>query len=139
MSRWATVCVIAGVSFTGCRAELIDANEFLDDYAESGDWGNDSTMHIQGINRGVKGLTFGIKFASIEISKINNVRSAVAAAKASKVTFRITITDDPFDIDVNGSTDPTAQGGWLQYPGLHSEGWAEDVTMRFVAKSVYTP
>ena len=130
MARWATLCEIGGVEFTGCRVEIVDAGGFRSQYAGSVDWANDGTPHIQAVNRGVKGIQFGLRMASAEGSKLESVFSAIATGEGTQVGIVVTVTDGIFDIDVTAVADYSVD--WFTF-AKHSEGWYEDVTLRFIS------
>lgn len=135
MARWATLVEIAGVSFTGCRAEIVDPAGFLSIYAGSVDWANDGTAHVQVFNRGVKGIPFGIKMVSSAITSLSPMVAAVQAAQAADLNFRVKITEGLYTIDVMAVPDYNASPSWLTH-GKHSEGWYEDILMRFISEAV---
>ena len=128
MARWATFCEIAGVSFTGCRVEILDGDPFLDTHAGSVEWGNDGTPHVQTLDRGVRGIQFGLRMLTAEASKIQAVCAAIQGAP----TFTVYIDDGMYSVAVNGVKDWSQK--WLTH-GPHSEGWYDDVVWRFVAHS----
>ena len=132
MARWATECKIAGVTFTGCRAEILDGQQFLSPLAGSVDWANDSKPHIQTFDRGVEGIQFGIQMLSQESAKIDQVFDAINAALATADTFEVEITDGLYDVNVNCVPDYSQK--WFDH-GKHSEGWYENTTWRFVVES----
>lgn len=131
MARWATLCEIAAVEFTGCRAELINAGQFKTERVGSVDWANDGTPHVQTINRGVKGIPFGVRFASAEGTKLDQVFTAIDAAGDNTIVVKI--TDGIFTVNVNASPDYSQE--WFTFD-KHSEGWYESVTLLFISKSV---
>lgn len=133
MARWATLCEIAGVSFTGCRAEVVDGEEFHSPRAGSVDRGNDGTPHIQVVDRGVKGIQFGIVLMTAEATKITSVLSAYQITEGLGSTFPVKINDGIYNINVNVFRDYTNP----KFPelGRHSEGWYENVLWRFVVES----
>lgn len=132
MARWATVCVIAGITYTGCRVEIIDAGPFRSQNAGSVDWANDGTPHVQTIDRGVKGIQFGLKMVSAEASKLESVFAAIVVAESTQASIGVDVEDGIFDIDVNAVPDYSMD--WFTF-GKQSEGWYEDVTLRFIAVS----
>lgn len=135
MARWATLVDIAGVDYTGCRAEIIDGQAFLSPMVGSVDWANDMTPHVQLINRGVKGIQFGINMLSVESSKITSTVNNIKTAQSTNTTVRVRITDGLYTIDVNAVPDYSQQE-WLTH-GPHSEGWYQNVVWRFVSKGQY--
>lgn len=134
MARWATFCELGGVSFTGCRVELMDAGPFKSIYSGSVDQGNDGSVDIQTVNRGVKGIHFGTKMASAEASKLTDLFAAIATAEGTQAQIRLQITDGIFTIDVDGTPDYTVD--WFTW-GKQSEGWYEDVTLRWISGDVH--
>jgi len=133
MARWATTVTIGGVDFTGCRAEIIDGEPFFSEYVGSVDYGNDKTVHAQVVNRGTKGVAFGIQFVSSEQGDIEDLVDAVRAAQGSNATFNTTITDGIFEVNVNSIPDYNQSKGWLTL-GKHSEGWYENMLIRVISK-----
>lgn len=130
MARWATDCIIGGVSFAGCRVEIVDAGAFRSQYAGSVDWANDGTPHIQTVNRGVKGIQFGFRMVSAQGTKLEDVFAAIQAGEATQVGIEVSATDGIFAIDVDAVADYSVD--WFTF-GKHSEGWYEDVTLRFIS------
>lgn len=130
MARWATNIKIAGVDFTGCRAEILDGAGFQSAYAGSVDWANDAKPHTQVFNRGVKGIPFGIKFVSTDISRLQSTLAAIATAQGTNTTVVVELTEGIYTIKVNAVPDYSQT--WLIH-GKHSEGWYEDVAFRFVS------
>lgn len=130
MARWATNVKIAGVDFTGCRAEILDGAGFQSAYAGSVDWANDAKPHSQVFNRGVQGIPFGIQFTSTEIAKLITVLANIATAQGSGSTFVVELTEGLYTINVNAVPDYSQT--WLIH-GKHSEGWYEDVSLRFIS------
>lgn len=133
MSRFATVCEIAGVVFTGCRANVVEAVGTLSNYGGSMDYGNDHEPHAQVFNRGKKGVPFGIKFASLEQSKIEQVRAAIEAAMAANTTFVVEINDSIYSINANCIR--AFDREWIEHPPEHSESWMKDTTIWFTIKT----
>jgi hypothetical protein len=135
MARFATTAVIAGVTFTGCRVTLVDAQELLTQFIGSSEVGNDGSVNDQFINVGVKGKTFGVKMDTAESTKIQSVLAALNSAEADRTTFVVHIVDFDglYDINVNCGRDKNANP-WINHDG-HSEGWLENVVMRFQVHS----
>lgn len=134
MARWATLVEVAGNSFTGCRAEVVDGQGFLSVYGGSVDWANDGRAHVQVFNRGIKGIAFGIQMLSTQISILQDTIADVQTSQAANATFRVKITEGLYTIDVMVVPDYSA-GNWLTH-GKHSEGWIENVLMRFISEAV---
>lgn len=132
MARWATVCKIADITFTGCRAEVVDGEPFLSPVAGSVEWANDNKPHIQVFDRGVEGIQFGITMASQQISKIEDAVENINAAISTGATFEVEIDDGIYEIAVNCFPDFSQK--WY-VAGKHSEGWYEGITWRFVSES----
>ncbi len=132
MARWATTAVLGGVSFSGCRVELIDAQGFKSQNVGSVDYGNDGTAHVQAINRGVKGIPFGLRMVSALGTQLTSLFAAIEAAENTQSSIEIEVVDGIFDIDVNAVPDYSQE--WFQY-GTHSEGYYEGVTLRFISLS----
>jgi hypothetical protein len=131
MARWATLVEIAGVSLTGCRAEILNGEGFHSAYVGSNEFANDGDVHTQVVNRGTKGILFGIKFVSTQSSDLADILSAIQTAQAARVTFNVKINDGLYSVDHACNPDYSQQ--WLAH-GEHSEGWYQDVTFRFVTK-----
>lgn len=136
MARWATFCEIAGNSFTGCRAELVDGHQFNSLYVGSIDFGNDGMPHVQVVNRGVKGIQFGISMVSALGTTIQAALADIQAAQAGNTTFEVEITEGLYTVAVNAVPDYN-QTPWFSYR-KHSEGYYEEALWRFVAQSVIT-
>ena len=132
MARWATTIVIAGVTFTGCRGELIDAEKFLSNYVGSVKWANSGDAISQVVNVGKKGNTFGIRMISAEISKLQTMFTNIEAATAALGTFAVNIVDAEYNINVNCIKDFNQK---FYTRGKAGEGWAEDVVLRFISRS----
>lgn len=133
MARWATLAEIASNSFTGCRVILLDPHAFNSIYVGSIDWGNDSTPNQQVVNRGVKGIQFGVSMDSAQESIISATLVDIQAAQAGNTTFDVHITEGLYDINVNAMVDYSVPA-WFTYE-KHSEGWYEKCVWRFVAHS----
>jgi hypothetical protein len=133
MARWATKVIIAGVDFTGCRATLIDAQAFHSDFAGSADWANDNTVHTQVVNRGKKGIRFGVQFLSTEQDKLEDMILAIQTAQNTNTTFVVDVEEGFYDVEVNAVPDYSVDP-WFTHD-KHSEGWYENVTLRFISKS----
>lgn len=133
MARWATEVVIAGVDFTGCRAEVLDGDGFVSNVAGSVDWGNDFSPSIQVFDREKKGIAFGLQFGTMAIDKLNDTIDAIQAAAALQTGFRVQVEEGLFSderaIDVDAVVDYNQR--WLT-KGPHSEGYIEGVTLRFI-------
>lgn len=134
MARWATLCEIQSVVFTGCRVELIDAGGFKSQNAGSVDWANDGTPHVQTVNRAARGIQFGLRMASAEGSKLTDVFDDIVAEESSQDPIRIKITDGIFNLDVWAVPDYSQD--WFTW-AKHSTGWYEDVTLRFISIDQY--
>jgi hypothetical protein len=131
MARWATLCEIAGVSFTGCRAEIVDPEGFNNIYAGSVDWGNKSGTNVQVVNRGVKGVLWGIKMQTASSTNLSNTLAAIATALAtSNHYFRVKHTEGIYTLDLNCVPDYTQGDKWFTHD-KQSEGWYENVLWRF--------
>lgn len=130
MARWATVCEVAGISFTGCRVELVNAEAFKNVLAGSVDFANDGTPHVQVLNRGVKGIQFGLKFVSTPQTDLTALFAAIDVAQGSNNSFTVEVADGLFDIDIQAVPDYTVE--WFTYE-KHSEGWYENVVLRFIS------
>jgi hypothetical protein len=130
MARWATLCEIAGVSFTGCRAEIVDPEGFNSVYAGSIDWGNKGGTNVQVVNRGVKGVLFGIKMESAESTQLANTLFAISSALSGGNAFRVQHTEGLYTLDLDCEPDYTQGDKWFSH-GKQSEGWYENVLFRF--------
>ena len=130
MARWASTCVLGGVVFSGCRVELIDAGGFKSPLAGSIDWGNDGSPDVQTINRGVKGIPFGLRMKSAEGTDLTDLFAAIDAAGSAGIAMEI--VDGIFNLDILGGPDYSQE--WFLWE-KHSEGWYEGVTLRFVSKA----
>lgn len=129
MARWATLCEIGTTEFTGCRVELLDGGQFKSQNVGSVDWANDGTPHVQTVNRGVKGIQFGLRMASALGTKLEDVFAEIQTLEATQSGIQVQVTDGMFDIDVIAVPDYSTD--WFTF-GKHSEGWYEDVTLRFI-------
>jgi len=131
MARWATTIVIAGIVFTGCRADILDGDQFASPYRGSVEWANDGTADAQIVNIGTKGNPFGISLLSNEIVKIKQALTAINLAVADNTTFAVNVVDEVYAINVNAIPDWNQK--WFSH-GIHSEGWLESVVFRFVSR-----
>lgn len=136
MARWATVCEIAGNSFTGCRAVILDGHQFNSIYIGSVDWANDSSVKAQVVNRGVKGIQFGISMLSAEMSKVTDTLSDIQTSQAANSNFRVTISEGLYALDLLCVPDYTVENGFFTYD-KHSEGWLENGVWRFISQAQY--
>lgn len=133
MARFAILCEIAGVSFTGCRVNVVNSEDVLDAFSGSADWGNDNTPHIQVFGAGPNGKFLVLEFVSQEInSHLLPLLDAIETAENANETFTIQVQDGMYDIDVEATKDYTKK--WLTH-GKHSEGWYEGITMSFLIKA----
>ena len=131
MARWATTIVIAGIVFTGCRADILDGDQFASVYRGSVEWANEGTADAQIVNVGTRGNPFGIALLSNEIIKIKQALAAVNLAVANNTTFAVNVVDEVYTINVNAIPDWNQK--WFSH-GPHSDGWLESVIFRFVSK-----
>jgi hypothetical protein len=132
MARWATKIEIADEVFTGCRGEILDAQQFLSNRAGSLDWANDGTAHVQTIVRGTRGIQFGLKMQSALSTKVLNMFANIQTTQTSGTTFRVEIIDGLYNVEVDAVPDYTQD--WFTHDG-HSEGWVENLVLRFISKS----
>lgn len=132
MARWATVCVVGGVTFTGCRVEMVDAEPFLSTRTGSTDWANDGTVYIQAVDRSTRGIQFGLNMVSAEGTKIQDVINAVNTAAGTQDGIEIEVTDGIISIDVIATADYTKES-WFHL-GQQSEGWYTNVSFRFISQ-----
>lgn len=132
MARWATLCELAGVVYTGCRVELVDAGAFKSQNVGSVDWANDGTPVVQTVNRGVKGIQFGLKMVSAEGTKLQDLFNAIVTAEGTESAVVVKVTDGIFTVNVNAVPDYSQD--WFTFE-KHSEGWYENVTLRFISIS----
>ena len=130
MPRWASTAEIAGVVFTGCRAEILDGAKFASPIRGSVDWGNDGTPNTQIINIGQKGIPFGVSMLSNETSKIKDALDAINYIVGIGGQFRVHIVDELYTIDVYAL--PDYNQDWFA-TGRPAEGWVENVVFRFVS------
>ena len=131
MPRWATQAEIAGVSFTGCRVEIIDGEAFASPHRGSVEWANSGLADFQTVNVGVKGNAFGLSMLSNEIADIQAAVAAINTAIGNGELFQVTVVDEMYSIDVMCSVDWSQQ--WFKH-GRPAEGWVENVVFRFVSK-----
>lgn len=131
MPRWATTVEIAGIVFTGCRAEVLDGEQFASEFRGSVDWGNDGSADAQMVNVGTRGNSFGIQMLSNEIGKVQDTLEAINAKLTLKQTFVVKIIDEMYSINVNAIPDFNQK--WFS-AGRPAEGWVENVQFRFVSK-----
>jgi hypothetical protein len=134
--RWNTETLVAGVDFSQCRATILDGPNFATIYAGSTVIAGDGTPHTQRVNRGVKGLKFGTSMPFAPAAQINAARTAIEATEAAQEPFHVRLVNALYEIDVWAIVDYDQQ--WLAH-GEESEGIIENLVMRFVALSVYTP
>lgn len=134
MARWATLCEIGATVFTGCRVELLDGGQFKSQNVGSVDWANDGTPHVQTVNRGVKGIQFGLRMISAEGTKLSDVFDEIETLEATQDGIRLQVTDGIFTIDVLAVPDYSTD--WFTFE-KHSEGWYENVTLRFISIDNY--
>lgn len=132
MARWATLVEIAGNSFTGCRAIIIDGHQFNSAYVGSVDYANDASAKAQTVYRGVKGIKFGISMLSAEITKVQDTLADIQTAQAANSNFIVKITEGLYTINVYAIPD-YEQAPWFTYD-KHSEGWLENALWRFVVQ-----
>lgn len=130
MARWAISCVLGGVSFSGCRVELVDAGGFISQNVGSVDWANDGTPHVQTVNRGQKGIPFGLKMVSAQQSQLTSLFSAIQTAENTQSSIEIEIEDGMFDLEIDAVPDYSQT--WFTYE-KHSEGYYEGVQLRFIS------
>lgn len=132
MARWATTCVIAGVSFSGCRVEIVDAGGFLSQNIGSVDWANDGSTVIQVVNRSHKGQLFGLRMVSAEMTKLQSVFTAIQTAEGSNSGVELEHVEGVFNLDLIVTPD-YSQKEWFTYDH-QSEGYYEGVSLRFISK-----
>jgi hypothetical protein len=130
MARWATTCVLGGVSFSGCRVELIDAGQFKSQNAGSVDYANDGSPHVQTVNRGRKGIPFGLKMVSAQQSQLTDLFTAIETAEGTQSTIEAQIVDGMFNLAIDIT--PDYSQNWFSWE-KHSEGYYENVALRFIS------
>lgn len=138
MSRWATTVEIAGVTLTGCRWKIIDAEKFHSDFVGSATWANSGKANAQIVNVGVKGNPFGLALdgeAAMLISDFHSVTGAIRTAESTLLTFEVKAIDDifPDEIWVDCIKDYTVEK-WVTHGNI-SEGWVEGVIFRFISQA----
>lgn len=131
MPFWATEAEIAGIVFTGCRADILDGNEFSSPFRGSLDWANNGRADSQIVNVGVRGNLFGVQILSNEVLKVKDALAAINTAIAAQNTFPVKLTDEMYSI--NHLCDVDWNQKWFVH-GKAREGWIENVTFRFVSK-----
>jgi hypothetical protein len=136
MARWATICKIADVDFTGCRATLVDAHQFNTEFVGSVDWVNTGKAESQIVHRGVAGIQFGIAMTSAEMTKCQSTLTAIQTTQMSNTLFVVNIAEGLYTLDLWVKPDYTAPEGWFTYE-KHSEGMLENVLWRFISDSVH--
>ena len=132
MGRFASTVVIAGVTFSGCRVILLDAEKFLSAYVGSVAWANSGKANAQIVNVGVKGNAFGLQMDTAEVSKLLTLADNTETAESTLGTFGVQVVDDMYSFNVNCIKDYTQK--WITH-GLVSEGWAESVIIRVISQS----
>ena len=132
MPRWASQIEIAGQSFTGCRAEIVDGESFASPFRGSVEWANSGQADFQTVNVGVKGNAFGLQMLSNEIIDVKSCLTAINAAINNNELFRVIVVDEMYSIHVMCSVDWNANP-WFKH-GRPAEGWVENVLFRFVSK-----
>lgn len=130
MPRWATLVEIAGVSFTGCRAVIVDGQPFNTSYRGSGLPSADGTPYMQRISVGVKNVAFGINFVRADADKLSDVLTAIQAAEAAGNPFVVAYTDALYTLDL--LVWPDYNQRWYSH-GPESEDMIDDVTFRFLS------
>lgn len=135
MPRWNIVTIIAGVDFSQCKAVIVDGAAFSTIYAGSVARAADGLPHPQRVNRGVKGISFGVRMERAEAEAINELRAAVQAAEAAAQAFRVQVKDALYDKDVWAIPD-YSQATWITHAD-ESEGIIEGVVLRFIAMALY--
>jgi hypothetical protein len=133
MARWLTTIEIAGIVFTGCRGELIDAEKMNSSYVGSVTWANTGSANANIVNVGRKGNAFGIRMNSAQVSKILQVETAVAITEGTGSTFAVKAIDDMYNLHVYSIKD-YSRPKWMTH-GKISEGWAENVEFRMICKA----
>ena len=133
MPRWASVIAVAGVTFTGCRGIILDGEVFSSTYAGSVTWANSAKANAQIVNKGVKGNRFGLQMDSAESSKLVTMLAAMQTAESGAGTFLVNLVDEFVTINHYCLKDYSLGDKWFQ-KGQTSEGWTENVILRFISK-----
>lgn len=132
MARWATTIIVAGVDFSGCRGEIINGKVFQSTVRGSVDWvagGDISTQHVV---VGVKGHTFGLQMLSSDLTKVDNMFTAIDAAMAAGNTFVVNLIDELQTINLNCIVNYNED--WADY-GQPAQGYVPNVRLLFISKS----
>lgn len=133
MARWATLAEIAGISYTGCRVKVIEGEGLFMPIVGTNDFGNDGTVDSQLVNRGVKGIPFGINMLSAEESKLTDTIDAINDALGDNLSFVVEMADGIYVVNLNCQPD-WSKGKWMTH-GEFSEGWYDNVTWWFMSQS----
>ena len=131
MARWATRIEIAGIVFTGCRAEIIDGAGFASNYRGSYEYVNNGNIVEQTVGIGTRGIQFGLSMESAENEKVQNLLNALKVAQAARTSFEVKLTDELYTIDVLATTDWARE--WFSH-GRPASGYIERVVFRFVSR-----
>jgi hypothetical protein len=137
MARWATQCILGSKDLSSCRVELINAGGFKSQHVGSLDYANSGDVNIQTLNRGTKGIKFGLKFNSTLGTDLQDIFDEIDAAEATSTTYiRGQIEEGIIDVDIKISPDYSVEE-WATWD-KHSEGWYENVVLRFVSRGDYS-
>lgn len=134
MARYATMFELAGISFSGCRALLLDGDQFADSEKGSINWAMDGTPHpltIDTLHKGTQfGCVIGTEDGAAPIAKVHQTINAIKAAKGQGF-FMFNYVDEQYTLQLKVIRDWTQR--WYQY-GRFSEGYLPNVTFRLVVR-----
>ena len=132
MAKWCSLIEVAGVSFTGCRGQIMDAANFMSPFRGSVEWTNDGGVNAQQVNTNYKGVQFGLAMSSVEITKMNLLKAAALAAQMARTTFEVWLVDELHNIRCNAILD-SSQARPISH-GDPLGGYVEEVVIRFICK-----
>lgn len=135
--RFPSLIEIAGISYTGCRAKLLNGEEFADSFRGSVNNGIDSTPHIHGVETLYRGLPFGVIVApdddsGVEISKVNQTLNAIKTNRATVGFFVFRLDDAQYSISVKAI--PDYNQVWYSTGDKYSGEYVSQVTFRFIVR-----
>ena len=128
--RWAELIEIGDVSYTGCRGELIDGGAFFDPFVGSSRQGNDGTINMQVVDRGVKGIAFGLKLVSTHQDSLIDLLAEIQAAHTNHLSIVMEITEGIIEKRLYVTKDFNQT--FFTYE-KYSESYYENVVFRFMS------
>lgn len=111
---------IAGVALTSggdnLKCQVIDGGNFDIRLAGTSRRAADGTVSTQILDKGTKGIPFGVELSYAPVSVVSAIVAAIRAALIAGNPFNVTLTDEKHTINASCVWDFEAQPAGPQYP-----------------------